>query len=493
MSYLFNIDEFFVTVKWHDWVDIFIVAFLLYRCFVLFWRTLVFRAIIGVTLLWLFDLIVNALGLIVTSLIIKGIGAIIVIIVIVVFRNEIRGVLSSTDPLNLFWGKPRRRRISDYQSIASTVFSLAEKRIGALLVFIRKTSLNHLIQDGVRIGGEFSKELIFSIFDNKSALHDGAVIMNGSQIQIAAAFLPLTIQPSIPLQYGTRHRAALGLTEQSDAVVVVVSEERGEVCLIEKGTIKLIADSKNLSSRLEDLVESETRKEKKGGSLSRFVKDIGIKVTFVLLAIFIWFFFAGEKESIISYTFPIEFRNLPKNLELLKTSVDKAEVQLSGSRHLLLQLKPEQIGFSVSLEKSKAGENIFLLTNKNLSMPPGLNVVKINPGEATVVMEKRETKLVFVVPDLAGVLPEGKELLSYRVIPNQIAVVGVPSVFKDIADVKTEPIDLSGIKTSGVIEIGLVFPTASVKLFPDAPKKVKVTLEIGEKSEKPQMKKSKQR
>ena len=493
MSYLFNIEEFFETVKWHDWVDIFIVTFLLYRCFVLFWRTLVFRAIIGITLLWLFDLIVNALGLIVTSLIIKGIGAIIVIIVIVVFRNEIRGVLSSTNPLNLFWGKPRRKIISDYQSIANTVFSLAEKRIGALLVFMRKTSLDHLIQDGVRIGAEFSKELIFSIFDNKSALHDGAIIMNGSQIKVAAAFLPLTTQQSIPLHYGTRHRAALGLSEQSDAVVVVVSEERGEVCLIEKGTIMVIVDSHKLSSKLEYLVEGKAKKEGDSSRLWSVTKDIGVKITFVILAMFIWLFFAGEKESIISYTFPIEFRNLPKNLELLNTSVDNAEVQLSGSRHLLLQLKPERVGLSIGLENSGPGENILSLTSKNLSIPPGLKVTKINPSELTVIMEGRESKTVSVQPEWVGTLPEDKEILSFIIMPDKATVVGVPSALKGISSIATEPIVLSAINESSVIEIGIILPTESVKFPSDSPKKVKVELEIGEKSKKSQMKKSPQK
>ena len=96
MNYLFNVSEFLETVKWQDWIDIFLLAFLLYRCFILFWGTLVFRAIIGLTLLWIFNLLATMLGLIVTSLILKGLGAIVVVVVIVVFRNEIRGVVSST-------------------------------------------------------------------------------------------------------------------------------------------------------------------------------------------------------------------------------------------------------------------------------------------------------------------------------------------------------------------------------------------------------------
>ncbi len=484
MHYLFNLSEFFETVKWHDWLDILIVAFLIYRCFALFWGTLVFRAIIVITLFWIFNLIATTLGLIVTSLILKGIGAIIVIIVIVIFRNEIRGVITSTNPLNLVWGKPRRKHITDYQSIARTIFSLAEKRVGALLVFLNKNNLDHLVQDGIYIGAHFSKELLFSIFDNKSSLHDGAVIMDGNQIQTAAGFLPLTMQQSIPLQYGTRHRAALGLSERSDAVVVVVSEERGAVSVVREGIIKRVTSPERLSIKLERLLEGEQKKEKSSGVLGQLGKDTGVKIGFLLLAVFIWFFFAGEKESLISFTAPIEFRNFPRNYELLSISADRAEIQISGSRRLLLQLEPEQIGLSLNMGNIKSGKNTFSLTKKNLSMPPGLDVIKINPNELTIEMEEKKTKSLLVEPQWRGNLPEGKQLLSYQVNPDRIVIVGTPPVLKDITNIKTEPIDLSGINKTETVEANIVVSGTSVRLSPDAPRKVRVTLEIGQGKKK---------
>ncbi len=491
MNYIFNISEFFETVRWHDWLDIGIVAFLLYRCFVLFWGTLVFRAIIGVTLLWVFDLIANTLGMIVTSLILRGIGAIIVIIVVVIFRNEIRGVVVSTSPLNLFWGKPRRKRVFDYRTISEAIFALAEKRVGALVVFTRVTSVDHLIQDGVRLDARFSRELLFSIFDHGSVLHDGAVVMDGSQIVTAAAFLPLTMQGSLPLQYGTRHRAALGLSERSDAVIAVVSEERGEVSLVCGGSLKKIPDAERLAVRLKELIEGETKKAGAAGPLKRTVLDMAVKVCFVILAIVIWFFFAGEKESVISYTAPIEFRNLPKTFELMSISADRAEVQVAGSRRLIMQLKPEEIGLSLNLEDSKAGKNKYLLSRKNISVPPGFNVIKINPHELTVVMEERDTKTVEVIPQWTGTLPEGKKLVSSRLIPDRVAVFGAPSVLKAITSVKTEPIDLSGINKTDTIEAAIVLPTASVSLAPGYPPRVKVEREIADAEETPEKKKQK--
>jgi len=489
MNYLYNMSEFFETIKWRDFIDIFILAFILYRCFVLFWGTLVFRAVIGISLLWLFNLIVSILGLVVTSLILKGLSAIIVIVAIVVFRNEIRGVISNTNLLSLFIGKPRRRRISDYKLISDAIFALAVKRVGAILVFPRKNSIEHLIQNGILIRAVFSKELIFSIFDNKSPLHDGAVVMDGNQIRIAAVFLPLTTQPSLPLYYGTRHRAALGLSERSDAVIVVVSEERGEVSLVKEGSIKKVLNSENLSSSMEDLLEKDVKKVKSNNHKSHFVQDISVKIAFLILALIIWLFFAGEKESIISHTLPIEFRNLPKNLELLKTSADKAEVQISGGRRILLQLKPEEVRLSLNLEKSESGENTFSLSSKNLSIPPGLNISKINPNEVTVVMEEKKSKSVPIEPEWVGNLPQGKKVLSYHVIPDQVTIIGAPSVIKDVSSIKTEPISLLDIKESGILDVGIIILPASVKLSPDSTNRVKVEVVIGDSVEKPQVKK----
>jgi YbbR domain-containing protein len=199
-------------------------------------------------------------------------------------------------------------------------------------------------------------------------------------------------------------------------------------------------------------------------------------------------FFAGEKESFISYTFPIEFRDLPKNFELVKISAQKAEVQISGSRRLLLALKPEQVALSLDLENSEAGKSSFPLTSKNLSIPPGLNVIKIEPDSVTVVMEERTTALVPVVADLVGTLPEGKEMLSYKGIPDKVTIVGAPSVLRGIFSVKTEPILLSSITESTTVEVGVIPSPASVKLSSESPTVVEVELVIKDKVKKGRVK-----
>jgi YbbR domain-containing protein len=272
-------------------------------------------------------------------------------------------------------------------------------------------------------------------------------------------------------------------------VVVVVSEERGTVSMVREGSIKEITGPERLSVNLERLLEGEQKKEKSNGVLRKLGKDAGVKIGFVLLAIFIWFFFAGEKESLISFTTPIEFRNFPRNYELLSISADRAEVQISGSRRLLLQLKPDQIGLSLNMEEIKPGKNTFVLTRKNLSMPPGFDVVKIYPNELTVAMEEKKTKPLLVEPQWTGDLPEGKKLLSHKVLPESIVVIGTPPVLKELTSIKTEPIDLSSITGTETVEVNLVISGTAVRLSPDAPRKVKVSLEIGQEKESEKKKK----
>jgi YbbR domain-containing protein len=188
---------------------------------------------------------------------------------------------------------------------------------------------------------------------------------------------------------------------------------------------------------------------------------------------------------------PIEFRNLPKSFELMSVSDDRAEVQVAGSRRLILQLKPEEISLWLNLANTRSGKNSYALTRNNISVPPGFNVIKINPHEITVVMEERETRIVEVIPQWEGTLPENKKLVSFRLTPDRVAVFGAPSVLKAITTIKTEPIDLSGVEKSDTIEAAIILPTASVSLAPESPPRIRVEREIVDTAQQPEKKKQK--
>ena len=158
--------------------------------------------------------------------------------------RDIRATLGAVPPL------PSKH---DFEEIVRSAVLLASKRIGALIVFERDVNLNEYIEVGTRLESRVSRELLQSVFLSTSPIHDGAVIIQQGRITAAGCFLPLTVNPNVSKTLGTRHRAAIGLTEETDAVVVVVSEEEGKISLVREGRIIRDLDAGTLRNTLQQL------------------------------------------------------------------------------------------------------------------------------------------------------------------------------------------------------------------------------------------------
>jgi diadenylate cyclase len=171
--------------------------------------------------------------------------------IIVLFQNQIRQVLARVgrDPLAaLLTRKPHGNVVEE---IALAAVSLAQKRLGALIVVEREQGLRAFSETGIKLDAYVSYDLIVSIFQRTAPLHDGALVIVGSRIRAACAYLPLTTNPNLSRSFGTRHRAAIGITEESDAIAIVVSEQRGWVSFCESGKIVENLDALELTERLE--------------------------------------------------------------------------------------------------------------------------------------------------------------------------------------------------------------------------------------------------
>ncbi len=245
---------FLSSIRWQDFVDIALNSYILFRLYVLFRGTHVFRVLMGIALLWFSQRIAVALGLILTSWAIQGITAAAAFIIIVVFRNEIRSVLQARNLKNIFWGVPYQTTKTPIETIVETVFELAENRVGAILVFPGTDSLDEMIQGGVRWDGLVSREMITSIFWHDNPVHDGAAVIEGNRIRKVGAVLPLSRRSDLPSYYGTRHRAAVGLSETTDALVLVVSEERGSIAMAKGSRVLTVHGRKGLVQALEEHV-----------------------------------------------------------------------------------------------------------------------------------------------------------------------------------------------------------------------------------------------
>ena len=218
--------------RWQDFADILVVSVIVHRLFILLHGTTALHVMLGLLLIWLFQAIAKSAGLILTSWLFQGVGTIAVLAVVVVFRNEIRELLLQTNPIRFFLGRSRKTQGIDINTIAQTVFRLANTRTGAIVVIQNRDKLRAQLREGYDLDAKLNAQIIESIFLKQSPVHDGAIIIRGNRITRVGTFLPLTQKEGLSRYYGSRHRAAIGLSEVSDAAVLVVSEERGDVSLV---------------------------------------------------------------------------------------------------------------------------------------------------------------------------------------------------------------------------------------------------------------------
>ena len=183
-------------------------------------------------------------GLRLTSAALSALSAIAAVAVVVIFKDEIRRGLSRANP-SAWWRRREARPASEFESIAQAMFVLAPQKIGALVVIPRRDELADQMTGGAVVDARLTPSLLETIFTSQGPLHDGAVVVQSGRILRAGVVLPLS-SAEVPESFGTRHRAALGLTEVSDAVVVCVSEERGEVSVAARGGMTEVADTDGL-------------------------------------------------------------------------------------------------------------------------------------------------------------------------------------------------------------------------------------------------------
>ncbi len=234
--------ELISQVNWKDLLDIFVVAFIIYQLFLLFRGTKAVPMIIGLFLVFIASRYSVNFGLHTLNWILQNFLTVGLLSVIILFQPELRRALARFGQQSVlrFFAEEQETHMVD--EIVRTAASLSEKNIGALIAIERGTKLSSYVEAGVDIDGKLSRRLLESIFQPKSPLHDGAVMVNGGRVTAAACFLPLTINPAVDKDMGTRHRAALGLSEETDALIVVVSEETGNISLAVEGKINTQLD-----------------------------------------------------------------------------------------------------------------------------------------------------------------------------------------------------------------------------------------------------------
>ena len=242
-------------VTWWDVLDILLVAIIIYELLKLIRGTRAVQMAVGIASIVGLFYLSRGLQLETLNWLIRNVIGYVVFAVIVLLQADIRRALVHLGRGKLF--RRLDRKVSDDDTVEELVVAattLSAKRTGAIVVIERSIGLRNYIESGIPLDAKLTYDLLVSIFQPSSPLHDGAVIVQGDRVAAAACFLPLTINPRLNRELGSRHRAAIGVTEENDAVAIVVSEETGRISIIEDGDLEYDIDGERLRARLKSVV-----------------------------------------------------------------------------------------------------------------------------------------------------------------------------------------------------------------------------------------------
>lgn len=456
------------TIRIQDIADILIMTFLLYQLYTWFRGTRAIQVLLGLGVVTLIYFGTRFLGLYMTSWVLQELGTVLIILIIVVFQAEIRQTLYRFSLLRHMLDSRQDTQHSQFQEIAETLFAMASRHTGALLVFQRNEPLNDLVSNGVALDSEISPQMLESIFYNGAPLHDGAALIRDGRIALASCHLPLSVNPDVPQNLGTRHRAALGLSERSDAVTVVISEERGEVSLVTAGKLQPVFSTTELIAALEELLHSDKPTPRKSFR-EKFFSNLLPKMALLLGVCVFWALITTRQGQITTVTAPVILHGIPEELILLKTTPEEVNVQLKSLSSL--SPPPSKLDLTAELDASdaKEGQTNIRVHNSNFNLPSGLTITSISPSNVRITAERKLRKRVPVKVSLKGKLPPSLSSMLIICEPDMVDIEGPSSQVSAVESVFTDDIDAALLKRGTEYQKSIRPLQKQVSLLRDVP------------------------
>jgi len=370
------------NLRFQDVLDILFLSVLVYHLYLWFWGTKAFKALVGLLALGVIFTLARFWGLFLTTWVFQILWQVLVVLIIILFQSEIRQVLERVNPLQMI----RLRRFSKsadwIPNLVTTVFSLAKLKTGALIIFERADLVEELITGGVPLDSEPSPELLMIIFHKESPLHDGALLIQRGRIAKAACYLPLSSAEGLPKEWGTRHRAALGLSERCDSLVVVISEERGEISVAQGRQMIHVKNIEQLSKLVQEALASTgpTVKSWPEMILSLTAHRWPIKVVVLGLVCLFWLLLAGQQNFEVTIRVPLEVKNLPEKIEVSEPVNPEIAITVQGLRKDASTLSRRNVHAEIDLSMARFGNRVFRITRDRIILPNDrIKVVSIEP------------------------------------------------------------------------------------------------------------------
>lgn len=450
------------------------MTFLLYQLYSWFRGTRAMQVLLGLGVVTIIYFATRFLDLYMTSWVLQELGTVLIILIIVVFQTEIRQTLYRFSLLRHILDSDQKTQHSQFQEIAETLFRMAACKTGALIVFQRNESLHDLMTNGVAIDSEISPQMLESIFYDGAPFHDGAALINNGRIEKAACHLPLSVSPDVPQHLGTRHRAALGLSERSDAVIVTISEERGEISLVTAGTFRLMHTPSELIMALDELLRSET--ERPSITLrQRFLSNMLPKVLLLMGVCIFWVLITTRQGQITTVTAPVRLHGVPDDIFLLRTLPEDVTVQIKALSSLAPP--PSKLDLTAEIDASgiREGTTAIRVNTTDITAPSGMIVTSVSPSTVRFSAEKKVRKNVPVKVMLKGRLPSG--LAAWHIVcePRTVDIEGPASQVSPIISVTTEEMDATRLKRGEEYLKNLRAPEKQVSILWDTPVTIRLS------------------
>jgi uncharacterized protein (TIGR00159 family) len=364
---------------WFDLVDILLVAAFGWFAIRFLRGSRVRAEMAGVALLGVIYLVARSLDLQLTVVLLQGFFAVFILVLVIVFQDDLRRVFGQLGTWRTLRGEvvPKKAPID---VLVRTVAHLAETRTGALIVIPGREPIERHVEGGVVLGGRVSEPLLLSIFDTGSPGHDGAVLLRDDTIERFALHLPLSSNQAELGPGGTRHAAALGLSERCDAICIVVSEERGTVSLARNGTLRILPSARDLAFELRSTFTPEptTTPSRRRRTILEFAVAL-------LGSIALWMILVpGSDTTERKISVPIVLTNLPEDYEVEWIDPPEATVTLSGLQRDLLLLGVEDVEIEIDAYLARFGRRTFALSPDDVRKPNALDVLSVEPDRLKI-------------------------------------------------------------------------------------------------------------
>ncbi len=474
--------EFLFGIYLVDILDILIISIFIYVAILFLKQTRSLLAFIGVSFLGIIYAIAQAFQLYITALVLQSFFSIFIIIIVIVFQNELK---RSFELLAASGTRKIKRKPS--LSFSSTIFAviqatsnLMRKKHGALIVIPGQELIERHISGGYVLDGIVTSSLLESIFDPKSPGHDGAVIMGKERISKFGAHLPLSQNLKQIKEKGTRHSAAIGISEKTDVIVIVVSEERGEISIAKDGKLKTLKEAQELEKYLEQHYKEKFPEKPESFWGNLFKKRLPEKSIALAFACIVWFFLAFQAEIVQrDFSVPVVYTNIPENIIIEDTSPDTVTVTLSArGQATLAGISPESIRAIISGKEIETGTTEIELEKEHIVRPFNVSIIKIEPSFITITtQEYTEEK----VPIKANVIKEPADLEIEEILiePSEIKLL-VPKNEEHLPEyIFTEEINLEEITETTTVKSKIILPPL-YRLPTEASRNVTVTFTVEE-------------